>query len=335
MNAERRASVASTDHERLEQFLTVLPETEVRNYLETLMAGGYCHSDFIDMLNAYDEGISKSKLFAFNHPELHVRYREFDLACDAMRLFLAEHFFHVPPHIFSLYPEMKNSPNAELRARWRERFEAFGELAEIFKDKYNQFLTMARKALAQEASSPRQAAPAPVERPNVIQKGAQSIHLPELPSKNWATASMRFVDDRNVLLSNGQKREQYSFDGLGFADERTKPAIPDGSWGFLRDLALGNGRITISSKEDREAEKKKKQKAKSILCKIFEIEEDPFDTDGYGVYVAKFNIEYPTSPDAKAPIRDTKLSDLESFREEMTAPRERERPEKEDGDFSQ
>ncbi|PIR83676.1 hypothetical protein COU18_03280 [Candidatus Kaiserbacteria bacterium CG10_big_fil_rev_8_21_14_0_10_51_14] len=162
---------------------------------------------------------------------------------------------------------------------------------------------------------------AELEREPVVNKGKKRVTLPRFPRTEWGRVSIRFVDDRAVLLSDGKETKPCDFEGLGCMDNRTEK--PDSAWGFLRALAMGGGLTSpIPEKEVREHVKKHKQKVTDILRMIFQNDTDPFETDKGGVYRAKFSVEYPKSESGDA--ANKKYADIDDVYGEMTAPRDEE-----------
>jgi|GEM_PF-5682379 hypothetical protein len=339
MNAERRAPVAYSDRERVERILELLPEAGVRHFADELLSDAQYHDHNRPIYEEFDEGMIRNKLFTFDDPDLRQRYHELSVVFAALDTFLPHHFFQTKSDVYALYPEWKKVTDPEQQRQWQEKYDELQELTLSFQAKYNAFLLQSRKTAPSMAPTvgiaavqsddifPKESA----ENDSVITKGKVRIQLPQFPSTQWSRVFVRLVDDQTISLFDGNKREQYSYDGLGFADTRTKPVRPDASWEFLREFILNNGRISITHKIDREAEKKKKQKIKKILCIIFDNPDDPFEADGYGVYVAKFNIENFQTDGAKVEVQDIRFADLGAVREEMTAPVESER----NDDFSQ
>jgi hypothetical protein len=131
-----------------------------------------------------------------------------------------------------------------------------------------------------------------VEDNSIIKNNKKRITLPKFPRTEWAKVLITFLDETNILLSDGKSTKPSSFEGIGCDDGRNGKA--DESWNFLLKLAKGNGQTLPITKRERESEKKQKQKITDILRRIFDNQTEPFEKEVGGVYKARFNIKYNT-----------------------------------------
>jgi hypothetical protein len=152
-----------------------------------------------------------------------------------------------------------------------------------------------------------------------IIKNKKKITLPSFPRTEWAKVSIKFIDDRNILLSDGKETKPSSFEGLGCSDTRSDK--PDDIWEFLIKVARGSGSTPPVKKNVREKQTKQKQKITDILRNIFDNDTDPFEKEGEGIYKAKFHIEYLIQ-ESISTEPNRKYLDLEEMRNEMTTPKD-------------
>lgn len=153
------------------------------------------------------------------------------------------------------------------------------------------------------------------EEKNILVKNKKRITLPKFRREEWSKISIKFLDDRNFLLSDPRDTKPCSPESIGCLDERTQK--PDDAWEFLMRVAKGKGITDPINKIEREKQKKHKQKITDILRTIFENDTDPFEKEKGGVYKAKFSISY--IEDNRPKIKEKKeYLDLEKVRKEMT-----------------
>jgi len=136
---------------------------------------------------------------------------------------------------------------------------------------------------------------------SIVVKNKKRITLPRFPMTEWSKVSLRFLSERDILLSDGKDTKPSDFASLGFTDERT--GRPDVSWEFLLDVARKNGETATIPKNERETLKKRKQKVVDTLRKIYKNTSDPFD-DFFKLkkYRALFQIMPPPEEKAIDPI---------------------------------
>lgn len=109
----------------------------------------------------------------------------------------------------------------------------------------------------------------------VLVKNNRRITLPKFPRTEWPKVSVRFLSDRDILLSDSKETKPADFASLGFNDERT--GKPDVSWEFLLEIGKNNGESETIPKGERGTIKKRKQKITDTLRKIFKNQSEPFD----------------------------------------------------------
>ncbi len=155
---------------------------------------------------------------------------------------------------------------------------------------------------------------------NVVRKSnGKNVTLPKFSRAEWIRVSITFLDETNILLSDGKSIKPSSFDGMGCEDGRNGRS--DENWAFLLKLARGNGQTSPIGKKERESVKKQKQKITDILRKIFQNDTDPFETEAGGIYKAKFEIKY-REDDIPQTSANNRYSDVAAVFSEMTAPPE-------------
>lgn len=155
----------------------------------------------------------------------------------------------------------------------------------------------------------------PAPEIGVFVKNKKRVTLPKFRREEWSKISIKFLDDRNFLLSDPRDTKPCSPESIGCLDERDQR--PDDAWEFLKRVANGNGTTDPIDKKEREKQKKHKQKITDILRTIFENDTDPFEKEKGGVYKAKFSIGYIEADTPKTKKKKEYL-DLEEVRKEMT-----------------
>lgn len=278
--------------------------------MTALSATGVLPLVFQQMLETYDDDIGQSAVFVFESPDLQKRFERFSAAFDELDAYLVNNFLPAKKgNAYELFPHPQRG-NAEQRQSQREKLEELREMIKNFERAYYEFVGTA----ARTSSQSNDIAP-------IVHKGKKRITLPRFPRTEWTRVSLKFVDERNVLLSNGKDVKPCDFEGLGCMDDRTER--PNDAWDFLRELASGGGTSEPRSKKERGRAKKHKQTVTDILRKIFQNDTDPFETDKGGIYRAKFGIEYTENARETSPkVSDGKLADLSQVYKEMTEPKE-------------
>lgn len=131
-----------------------------------------------------------------------------------------------------------------------------------------------------------------------ITKGKKRIQLPKFKPTDWAKISIRFIDERNVLII-ADKKEQVSadYEALGFSnDTRDKP---NKAWAFLLGLAKNNGATEELPTPIPDKIKQLKKQLSDRLKVIFKNDTEPFfDPSDDHIYTIKINLVPPVAKDA-------------------------------------
>lgn len=109
---------------------------------------------------------------------------------------------------------------------------------------------------------------------NVLQKGKKRIHLPKFRPTDWAKITIRFINERDVLITADKKQVQSDYESLGFADDKKKK--PNTAWAFLFGLSKSNGETVKLPKPIPETIRQHKTSLAQKLKAIFKNETDPF-----------------------------------------------------------
>jgi len=128
---------------------------------------------------------------------------------------------------------------------------------------------------------------------NTIAKGKKRIRLPKFKPTDWAKITIRFLDERNVLI-NADKKEQVvsDYEALGFADE--KRGKPNLAWKFFYGLARNNGETKPLPTPIPDNIKQQKRQLADRLKTIFKNDTDPFhDPTETRIYKVKINLVPP------------------------------------------
>jgi len=156
---------------------------------------------------------------------------------------------------------------------------------------------------------------------NTLTKGKKRIRLPKFKPTDWAKITIRFLDERNVLI-NADKKEQVvaDYEALGFADEkRDKPNM---AWAFFYGLAQNNGETKPLPKPIPDNIKQQKRQLSDRLKTIFKNDTDPFhDPTETRVYKIKLNLIPPQSENEET----DKLGVQKYLKETMTETEEYEK----------
>jgi hypothetical protein len=144
-------------------------------------------------------------------------------------------------------------------------------------------------------------------------------NLPRFPRSEWSKVSIKFIDERNIIISDSKETKSCVPESLGCLDGRTQK--PDYSWEFLSEIARGNGTTKPKTKIERETMKKHKQKITDILRQLFRNDTDPFETDRGGIYVAKFKANYINNEEDKIIQKEKpEYLDLNEYYSKTTTP---------------
>ena len=153
------------------------------------------------------------------------------------------------------------------------------------------------------------------KKENILVTNKKRTTLPKFQRTDWSKVSIKFIDERNFVLSNSIETKPCIPESLGCLDNRNQK--PDGAWKFLLKVANGNGITNSIGKKEREKQKKHKQRATDILRMIFNDDTDPFEKEKGGVYKAKFRIGF-TEDDSPKTKGKREYLDLDEVRKEMT-----------------
>ncbi len=130
---------------------------------------------------------------------------------------------------------------------------------------------------------------------NTLTKGKKRIRLPKFKPTDWSKITIRFLDERNVLI-NADKKEQVvsDYEALGFADE--KRGKPNLAWMFFYGLAQNNGETKPLPTPIPDNIKQQKRQLSDRLKTIFKNDTDPFyDPTETHTYKIKINLIPPQS----------------------------------------
>jgi len=128
---------------------------------------------------------------------------------------------------------------------------------------------------------------------NTLKKGKKRIRLPKFNQTDWAKVTIRFLDERNVLITADKKElVPADFETLGFADDkRDKPNL---AWTFFLGLAQNNGETKPLATPIPDSIKQQKKYLSDCLKTIFKNDTDPFyySTETH-IYKIKINLISP------------------------------------------
>ena len=128
---------------------------------------------------------------------------------------------------------------------------------------------------------------------NTLTKGKKRIHLPKFKPTDWAKITIRFLNERNVLITTDKKELVPSdYEALGFADEkRDKPNM---AWMFFYGLAQNNGETKALPNPIPDNIKQQKRQLSDCLKTIFKNDTPPFnDLTEHRTYQIKINLTPP------------------------------------------
>lgn len=109
---------------------------------------------------------------------------------------------------------------------------------------------------------------------DVLIKGNKKIHLPKFKPTDWAKITIRFINERDVLITADKKQIQSDYESLGFADEKKKK--PNTAWAFLFGLSKSNGETVTLPKPIPDTIRQHKLSIAQKLKTIFKNDTDPF-----------------------------------------------------------
>jgi hypothetical protein len=126
----------------------------------------------------------------------------------------------------------------------------------------------------------------------IVVKKKKRISLPKFSRTEWASVSMRFIDERNVLLMGDTKQISVDYEGLGFSND--KMSTPNRAWHFLFEMAKNGGETKVLPTPIPDKTKQLKQQVADRLRAIFKNDTDPFyDANETKTYKAKFKLIAP------------------------------------------
>jgi hypothetical protein len=147
----------------------------------------------------------------------------------------------------------------------------------------------------------------------VVVKKKKRISLPKFSRAEWADVSIRFIDERNVLLTGGAKQVSVDYEGLGFSND--KKNTPNRAWGFLFEMAENGGETKVLPTPIPDKIKQLKLQVADRLRTIFKNDTDPFyDANETKTYKAKFKL---ISPEIEVQAQKDDLG-IKDFLDEMT-----------------
>ncbi len=146
-----------------------------------------------------------------------------------------------------------------------------------------------------------------------VAKGNKKIHLPKFKPTDWAKITIRFINERDVLITADKKQIQSDYESLGFADEKKKK--PNTAWAFLFALSKSNGETITLPKPIPDTIRQHKLSIAQKLKAIFKNETDPFyDSTETQTYKIKIQLIPPQTDEEK----DDKYGTQEYLKDTMT-----------------
>jgi hypothetical protein len=145
-----------------------------------------------------------------------------------------------------------------------------------------------------------------------VKKGKKRLTLPSFPRTEWSAVLIRFLDEQNILISDGKTHKPVDYRSLGF--ENTKKKTPSTAWMFLLNAAKNGGKTAKIDSPIPDAIKQVKAEVTDVLRNMFKNDTDPFEPfSEHQAYVAKFRLE-PGPGDS-----ESQNSDIQEYLRE-TAP---------------
>jgi hypothetical protein len=133
------------------------------------------------------------------------------------------------------------------------------------------------------------------EEDGVLLKGNKKIHQPKFKPTDWSKINIRFLNERDVLITTDQKEvTPADYEILGFSDDKKKK--PNTAWAFLFGLSKNNGETSKLPKPIPDTIKQQKLSLSQRLKAIFKNETDPFyDSTETQTYKIKIKLTPPQS----------------------------------------
>jgi hypothetical protein len=136
---------------------------------------------------------------------------------------------------------------------------------------------------------------------NTITKNRKVIRLPHFQSTPWHDITIRFLDERNVLIQGGTKTVTADYEALGFSDDKSKK--PNLAWVFLFEMATNNGETKKISSPIPDNIKQIKRQISDFFKKLFKNDTEPFsDFSETNTYKLKIKLIPPQTEEA--PVED-------------------------------
>lgn len=129
---------------------------------------------------------------------------------------------------------------------------------------------------------------------NVIVKGKKRVHLPHFKSSDWPAITIRFITEREVVITIGKENYASTYEILGF--ENDKSDKPNKAWEFLYYLASRGGVSEKLPDHIPDPLKQQKKQLSDRLQTIFDNHTDPFyNVADTHVYRTRINLVPPQS----------------------------------------
>ncbi len=129
-----------------------------------------------------------------------------------------------------------------------------------------------------------------------ISKGKKRIHLPKFQHTDWLKITIRFIDERNVVITADKKQVPSDYEALGFKDEKRDK--PNTAWSFLLGLAKNGGETQVLQTPIPDTVKQHKRQLSDRLKTIFKNDTDPFyEASDTRTYRAKLTLIPPQGED--------------------------------------
>lgn len=108
-----------------------------------------------------------------------------------------------------------------------------------------------------------------------ITKNKKKIALPKFPPTDWSKAEIRFITERDVIITADKKTATADFESLGFRND--KNGKPNTAWAFLFGIAQNNGETGVIASPIPNSIKQQKRTLSDRLKSIFKNDTDPFE----------------------------------------------------------
>ena len=150
---------------------------------------------------------------------------------------------------------------------------------------------------------------------NTLTKGKKRVRLPMFPHIPWDKASIRFLDERNVIITGDKKTVTTDYEGLGFSNDKSNK--PNLAWGFLFGIAKNNGETPRITSPIPDNVKQLKLQISDFLKNLYHNTTEPFeDFSDANTYKLRIKL-IPPELDAKNSKSDDPLGIKEYLNETM------------------